>query len=145
MKLVIFLLALILSSLPRESAALTSSCNVTNATNGTIAIITFNNPDTLYLSYYEMYIIDANTTKEVEAAWDMSGLKVAIVYDTIGNQLLWRMWFVGNYGTLVVTRMDGTVIRASGGGRVNNGIGTTRTDRDTIQTIPLQVVEEEDE
>ena len=83
-----------------------------------------------------MYILDPKTSEEVEAAWDISGLKVALLYDTIGNQLLWRMWFVGNYGTLVVTRMDGTLIRASGGGRLVKSTGNTRiTDRDTLLTV----------
>lgn len=132
---VLFLLLVLLASFPRDSTSLTSNCNVTNATNQTIAIITFNNADTLYLSYYKMYILDPHTSEQVEAAWDILGLKVALVYDTLGNQLLWRMWFVGNYGRLVVTRMEGNVIRASGGGRLLKSTGNIRTDRDTLELV----------
>ena len=83
--------------LSHSSDALSSTCIVENDTDQKIVVLTFNNLDNVYLFYYQKYTLLPGQSTEVQAVWDFFGLKVAVVYDVQGNQMLWRLWF-GHFG-----------------------------------------------
>jgi hypothetical protein len=64
-----------------------------------------------------MFIIEPGESKEVQAASDPIGLKVAIVYDASpdGQVLFYQRWQCKNSSTLTVTFMDGGNISTFGG------------------------------
>eukprot|EP01039_Chlorochromonas_danica_P005520 gene5520-6079_t len=98
---------------------------VVNKTHKKLCIVTFNNADLIYNSYYAMYVIEPGETKEVQAASDPIGLKIAIVYDAAPDeqQLLYQRWQVKNGSTLTVTYMNGGDISTFGDGTSNQGKG----------------------
>jgi len=64
-----------------------------------------------------MYIIEPGESKEVQAASDPIGIKVAIVYDAEpeGQQLLYQRWVCKNSSVLTVTYVNGGDISTFGG------------------------------
>ncbi len=64
-----------------------------------------------------MYIIEPGESKEVQAASDPIGLKVAIVYDAAPDEqmLLYQRWQCKNSSILTVTYMNGGDISTFGG------------------------------
>lgn len=64
-----------------------------------------------------MYVIEPGETKEVQAASDPIGLKLAIVYDAAPDEqmMLYQRWQVKNASTLTVTYMNGGDISTFGG------------------------------
>lgn len=64
-----------------------------------------------------MYILEPGESKEVQAASDPIGIKVAIVYDAQpeGQQLFYHRWQCKNKAVLTVTYMNGADISTFGG------------------------------
>jgi hypothetical protein len=64
-----------------------------------------------------MYVLEPGESKQVEAASDPIGLKIAIVYDAApeGNQLFYQRWNVKNESVLTITFMNGGDISTFGG------------------------------
>ncbi len=64
-----------------------------------------------------MYVLEPGESKQVEAASDPIGLKIAIVYDAApeGNQLFYQRWNVKNESVLTITYMNGGDISTFGG------------------------------
>jgi hypothetical protein len=64
-----------------------------------------------------MYILEPGESKEVQAASDPIGIKVAIVYDAEpeGQVLLYQRWQCKNSSVLTVTYMNGGDISTFGG------------------------------
>jgi hypothetical protein len=64
-----------------------------------------------------MYVLLPGESKQVEAASDPIGLKVAIVYDAApeGQILMHQMWKVKNESVLTITYMNGGDISTFGG------------------------------
>ena len=79
-----------------------SNSVVANQIDKPLTIITFNNADTVYQAYNHLYQVAPFGQSGVEAAADAWGLKVGIVYGSVGDQLLYRMWYCPNGSTLSV-------------------------------------------
>jgi hypothetical protein len=64
-----------------------------------------------------MYVLLPGESKQVEAASDPIGLKIAIVYDAApeGQVLMYQMWKVKNESVLTLTYMNGGDISTFGG------------------------------
>lgn len=64
-----------------------------------------------------MYVLEPGESKQVEAASDPYGLKIAIIYDAApeGNQLFYQRWQVKNESVLTITYMNGGDISTFGG------------------------------
>ncbi len=64
-----------------------------------------------------MYVLEPGESKQVEAASDPYGLKIAIVYDAApeGSQLFYQRWQVKNESVLTITYMNGGDISTFGG------------------------------
>ena len=61
-----------------------------------LTIITFNKADVVYQAYNHLYQVASFGQSGVEAGADVWGLKVGIVYGSVGVQTLYRMWFCPN-------------------------------------------------
>ena len=111
-----------------------SYCLVSNKTHKKLCIITFNNADLLYNSYHSMYILEPAETKQVEAASDPFGLKVAIVYDAApdGQKIIYQRWVVKKEAVLTITAVDGENIQYFGEGTDISGKGSLK-EKDSSQ------------
>jgi membrane-bound inhibitor of C-type lysozyme len=69
------------------------------------------------LAYHEMFVVEPGESKQVQAASDPIGLKVAIVYDAApeGQELFYQRWQCKNDSVLTVTYMNGSDISTFGG------------------------------
>ena len=79
-----------------------SNSVVANQIDNPLTNITFNNGDNVYSYYNHLYQVAPFGQSTVEAAADAWGLKVGIVYGSVGDQLLYRMWYCPNGSTLSV-------------------------------------------
>ena len=111
-----------------------SVCLVSNKTHRKLCIITFNNADLLYTSYHSMYILEPAETKQVEAAGDPFGLKVAIVYDAEpdGQKIKYQRWIVQKEAILTITAVDGENIQYFGEGTDLSSKGSLK-EKDSTQ------------
>ena len=75
-----------------------------------------------------MYILEPAETKQVEAASDPFGLKVAIVYDAApdGQKILYQRWVVKKEAVLTITAVDGENIQYFGEGAEISGKGSIK-------------------
>jgi len=70
---------------------------------------------------------------QVEAAADAWGLKVAVVYGQVGDQLLFRNWFCNNGATLDLWSVNGQDISASGCEHLGTGqVGVNSNDYQAV-------------
>lgn len=71
----------------------------------------------LRVAYTNKYILEPGETKEVEAASDPIGLKIAIIYDAApeGQVLYYNRWQVKNKSVLTISHIDGADISTFGG------------------------------
>ena len=88
---------------------------VTNKTKGHICVITFNKSELIFNAYANLYIIDPNTTQNVEAITDPIGLYVAIVYKASDGYLHYKKWLCQNETELIVNSINKYDIEVSGG------------------------------
>ncbi|KAL7569372.1 hypothetical protein ACA910_010459 [Epithemia clementina (nom. ined.)] len=91
-----------------------ANCTVSNRTQSPLVLLTFNNADTIYTSYNQIYTIQPGQNIQVEAAADGWGLKVAVVYNDVGGQLLWRLFMVKNGDTLTINSVKGQEMSVTG-------------------------------
>lgn len=89
---------------------------VSNQIDKPLAVLTFNNADTVYAYYNNQYKIAPWGEARVEAGADAWGLKVGIVYGVSedGGRLLYRRWFCANGSTLNVHSIYYDQIEADG-------------------------------
>ena len=107
---------------------------VANQIDKPLSIVTFNNADTVYEYYKNLYQVAPNGQAQVEAAADAWGLKVGIVYEILGDdRLLYRMWFCSNGSTLTVHSISYDDIQADGCDHL--GTGDISLDRDTMSGV----------
>ena len=92
-----------------------TNCTVNNRTDKKLVILTFNNADSIYTTYNQVYSVNSDQAIKVEAAADAWGLKVAIVYNNVGGQLLWRWFMVKNGDTLTINSVNGQDMNVMGG------------------------------
>lgn len=63
---------------------------------------------------FSFFVCSPNKNTRVEAAADAWGLRVAVGYAIVGDQLLFRHWFCRNGGRLDILSIDGIDIQTSG-------------------------------
>lgn len=106
---------------------------VSNRVDKPLTIMTFNNADFVYANYNKVYFVAPWGESQVEAAADGWGLKVAIVYGVVGDQMLYRMWGCGNGSTLTVNSISYDQIDATGCDHI--GTGSINIGSDTMQGV----------
>jgi len=73
-----------------------------NQVDKPFTIMTFNNVDFAYQKFKILYFVAPWGESQVDALPNAWGLKVAVVYIVVGDQMLYRMWGCGNGSTLMV-------------------------------------------
>jgi len=110
-----------------------SNSVVANQIDKPLTIITFNNADNVYLAYNGLYQVAPFGESRVEAAADEWGLKVGIVYGSVGDKLLYRMWYCPNGSTLSVQSVHYDQIYTDG--CEHKGTNQIGTDSDTMISV----------
>mmetsp|Transcript_1349 Transcript_1349/g.1433 ORF Transcript_1349/g.1433 Transcript_1349/m.1433 type:complete len:136 (+) Transcript_1349:136-543(+) len=105
---------------------------IVNKTHKKLCVITFNNADLLYTSYHDMFIIEPGESKEVQAASDPIGLKIAVIYDAVpeGQIYHYQRWQCKNSSVLTVTYIDGGNISTYGDDTTSQGKGKIKESKD---------------
>jgi hypothetical protein len=106
---------------------------VSNRVDKPLTIMTFNNADFAYQNYKNLYFVAPWGESQVDAAADAWGLKVAVVYGVVGDQMLYRMWGCGNGSTLTVNSISYDQIDATGCDHI--GTGSINGGSDTMQGV----------
>ena len=106
---------------------------VANQLDRPLTIVTFNNADNVYQYYNHLYQVAPYGQSQVEAGADSWGLKVGIAYGSVGDNMLYRMWFCPNGSTLTVNSIYYDQIDASG--CEHKGTNQIPVDRDTMNGV----------